>query len=469
MRVLSVASCSLATLAVWNLNQRVTASPNPELLIQSTPGLAEDIAIPAKNPPPQPIQAIAPPEVINSSPQSGHSSSQQKTIVEQSNLVIADLLVPEQQKSTVVKESGDVVVSANMASEESRSSMVASFPSSDTPLTQNSTADALEATAVLATAANVSVSAKDLALEPIRALAPPEAITSPRTWSAGKQDSLIALEPARADFESLSSEVSPATNSPPLISDDSAENTEESPYELGEIQIIDRPQPDVQLLLRSSGFLNPDTAALINSALLLATPKLGPETSLVASVGGGLQQFRQVGGSDFYFLNFSLGVRQKLARDTYGQLGWVQERLYETGTASNVVDDSIRLSVDREDNVAAKLRLNSFYELRASFARGGSYDQSRIANTLGARLRYDFTPQLEGALDYRIVADSFTNASVGTTVRQQLSALATYRFNRHAFVTGSVSYVLGSAIDPFDGFNRLNTFVLGVSAGLNVF
>lgn len=242
---------------------------------------------------------------------------------------------------------------------------------------------------------------------------------------------------------------------------------------LGEIEIVTRPptrrQPDIQLQLRSSGFLNLGTTGLVSNATLLATPKIGPETRLVAFVGGGVLLLQQLGGSDFNFLSFGTAVQQRLAEQTYGQLGFVQERLYGT-TGESLVDSSVRLSVNRQDSLAERLRLNSFYELRASFTdQSTSNDQTRIANSLGLSLSHDITPQLESALDYRIIIDSFTVASVGTQVRQQVSGSLTYRFSPRAFVGGSASYLFGKIFDPFDGQNDLNAVVFSINLGLDLF
>ena len=251
---------------------------------------------------------------------------------------------------------------------------------------------------------------------------------------------------------------------------------------LGEIEIVTRPtarrQPDIQLQLRSSGFLNLGRTGLVSNATLLATPKIGPETRLVAFVGGGVMLLQQFGGSDFNFLSFGTAVQQRLAEQTYGQLGFVQERLYATsskkpnGSGNSLVDSSIRLSINRQDRLAERLRLDSFYELRASFADQSiaKNDQSRIANSLGLTLSHDIAPQLESALDYRIIIDSFTVAPTGgTKVRQQVSGSLTYRFSPQAFVGGSVSYLFGKTFDPFDGLNDLNAVVFSINLGLDLF
>jgi Putative beta-barrel porin 2 len=251
--------------------------------------------------------------------------------------------------------------------------------------------------------------------------------------------------------------------------------------ELGEIEIItprqqqppQRRQPDVQLLLRSSAFTSsnitgfeafqPSDTIFINSATLLATPKLGEETRLVAAASGGLVRYADQGDFNYNYLNFNVGIQQRIARGMYGQLGWVQERLYRDGSGDRLLlDDSVRFTVGRQDQLDNRLRLDSFYELRASFATPS--EQNRVANTLGARLRYDITPQLQGALDYRLSLRDFTQQDRFDT-QNQIGLEAIYSINPDFFISGSASYLFGSSSDASVD---LDNFSVGISIGLNV-
>ncbi|OUL18739.1 hypothetical protein BV378_34865 [Nostoc sp. RF31YmG] len=270
------------------------------------------------------------------------------------------------------------------------------------------------------------------------------------------------------------------TNFPPADSNQTTD-PQDVEAELGEIKIIpprpqqppQRRQPDVQLLLRSSAFTSsnitgfeafqPSDTVFINGATLLATPKLAEDTRLVAAVGGGLVRYADRGDFNYNYLNFNVGIQQRLTRGMYGQLGWVQERLYRDGSGDRLLlDDSVRLSVGRQDQLSDRLRLDSFYELRASFATPS--DQNRLANTLGARLRYDITPQLQGALDYRLSLKDFTQQERFDT-QNQIGLEAIYNINPDLFISGSASYLFGSSSDPLVD---LDNFSVGVNIGLNV-
>ncbi len=252
--------------------------------------------------------------------------------------------------------------------------------------------------------------------------------------------------------------------------------------ELGEIKIIpSRPvsqpppprQPDVQLLLRSSTFTSSNITGLeipqlsdtifINSATLLATPKLGEDTRLIAAAGGGLVRYGDKSDFNYNYLSFNVGVQQRLTQQMYTQLGWYQERLYRNGSGDRLLlDDSLRFTIGRQDQLNSHLRLDSFYELRPSFATPS--DQNRIANTIGARLRYDITPNFQGALDYRLSFKDFTQQDRFDT-QHQLGLEAIYNLNKDLFVSGSASYLFGSSSDASVDLSNLS---VGVSIGFNL-
>jgi hypothetical protein len=252
--------------------------------------------------------------------------------------------------------------------------------------------------------------------------------------------------------------------------------------ELGEIRVLPSPavsqpppprQPTVQLFLGSSVFSSSNITALeifqpsdtvfINSATLLATPKLGPSTRLIAAASGGLVRF--AGEEDFNYnrLDFNVGVQQRLAAGMYAQLGWRNEQLYRSEDGDRLLrSNAVDLVVGRQDQLAKQLRLDTFYNLNARFTDPDQ--QSRVANSLGARLRYDFSPSFQGALDYRLTLKDFTQVDRFDT-EHQVSAIATYAINRNLFLSGSVSYLFGRSSDPNID---LGNFSVGISVGWNI-
>jgi hypothetical protein len=273
---------------------------------------------------------------------------------------------------------------------------------------------------------------------------------------------------------------SPANS--PISETTEPENSEQADSDLGEIKIIptpkvkqppQAPQPDVQLLLRSSGFsssnitgvdfLQRSDTVFINSATLLATPKLGSETRLIAAASGGLARFATKDEYNYNYLNFNVGIQQRLTPKVYGQLGWVQDRLYSVSSDKRLLlDDSVRLVIGRQDSLSSNLRLDSYYELRASFSTPKT--ESRIANSLGARLRYDLTPKLQGALDYRLTFKDYTEQERFDT-QHQIGLDLVYNINQDLFIGSSASYLFGSSSQSF---SDMNNFSVGINLGLNL-
>ena len=239
------------------------------------------------------------------------------------------------------------------------------------------------------------------------------------------------------------------------------------------LQESSRRQPNLELLLRSSAQTNSSInspainreTAFVNSAFFRGKLDLGSDTRLVAGAGGSSVLFTSEDG--YNALNFSFGVRQQLANNTAAELAWVQERLSKNGSSDNLVDNSLRLAVGRLDRLSSKLRLDSGYELRASFASPD--EASLVRNTLTVGLRYDLTPRLQGRLDYQVVFDDFTRQDRLNT-QQQISATTVYYLNRNTFINGSVSYLVGDSYDRLigeSGYN-LNDLSIGVNIGYNL-
>ncbi|MEM6450651.1 MAG: hypothetical protein AAF703_10095 [Cyanobacteria bacterium P01_D01_bin.105] len=233
------------------------------------------------------------------------------------------------------------------------------------------------------------------------------------------------------------------------------------------------PQPNGQLLIRSSAFsssnvtgndlTSTDDIAIVNGVTLLVTPKLGNKTRLIATAGGGLTRFATAGENNYNSLDFSLGVQQRFTDTTYGQIGWVNNQLYSTESGDRTLsDNNARLIIGRQDQLDENLRLDTSYELRARFTDPD--DRSRISNTLGTRLRYDFSPDWQSSLGYRLAFNEFTqNGRADTT--HQIQAATTYTPTRDTFVSGFASYSFGRSSEPTVDLRNLS---FGVGVGINL-
>lgn len=267
-------------------------------------------------------------------------------------------------------------------------------------------------------------------------------------------------------------------------SGESSLDAEDLETDIGEIRVLpgsaqpqaSRRQPTGQLLLRSSVFTSSNItgnefvqsgdAVFINQATLLVTPKLGPDTRVIATAGGGLTQFASEGDNNYSSLGLSVAVQQRLTPRTYAQFGWVHDQLFDTGEGDRLsTDNSARLLIGRQDQLDEKLRLDTAYELRARFTDPA--DQSRISNSLGLRLRYDLAKDWESALGYRLAFDDYTqNGRFDTS--HQLQATTTYIPTRNLFVTGYASYLFGNSSEASVDLENLS-FGIGVGFNLPLF
>lgn len=289
---------------------------------------------------------------------------------------------------------------------------------------------------------------------------------------------------AQATPADLPSDGLPTMPAPPPLFDETkppALDPQEVESEVGTIKPLtpptkrppQRPQPTAQLLLRSSVFtssnisalrdFNPSDTVFVNGATLLLTPKLGDSTRLIASAGGGFVRFANRGDSNYNQVAFNVAIQQRLAAGTCGQIGWVQDNLYRADEGDRLLhDNAVQFIVGRQDTLGRSVRLDTTYELRAGFSNPS--DQSRLDHNLGVRLRYDISPQLQAALDYRLTFRDYTQVDRFDT-EHQISALAIYNLSPDVFISGNVSYLFGRSSAPNSNPNNLS---IGISLGVNV-
>ncbi len=442
MRISSIALTTLTALMAWDTHHPVTAAPSPIALP------ADDGSVTS------PSSAVAPPVGVRP-----------ETVMQ-----------PEFLRDRRMKKE---IVSSDRES-------ISVTGSDQGKVTDSLSVSKSEATSQLAAKPELKSELVAVAEKSIGVTTP----NQPEVESARKRDEnvgqMVSLGGDRGDRTVIVAQIPPPTDPAPVnrfpAEDKPAPlNAEDVQSELGEIKVLNRPteappsrkQPTVQLLLRSGVFTSSNTTALrdfpnsdtvfTNSALLLATPKLGPNTRLIASAGGNLLRLANSGDANYNTLSFNVAVQQRLAAGTYGQLGWVQDTLYRQADGQRLLrDNAVQFLLGRQDQLSKKLRLDSFYELKASFTNPD--EQSRVANTLGARLRYDLTPKWQGALDYRLTFKSFTQVDRADT-EHQVTALAIYNLSPDLFLAGSVSYLFGRSSNPSVD---VRNFAIGISLGFNL-
>nr|WP_242043648.1 MULTISPECIES: outer membrane beta-barrel protein [Cyanophyceae] len=208
--------------------------------------------------------------------------------------------------------------------------------------------------------------------------------------------------------------------------------------------------------------LDPIEDELISlSATLLAAPRLGPDTLLLASVEGGLVHYNELSELDYRELEFRASLRQFLSARTYGEIGWSNQQLFDDGDRF-FNDHSLRLTLARRDPLASDLRLDSFYQLRLGFADPS--DRSRITNTVGVGLNYNLQPDLQVGLDYQLTLTNFTQQDREDLYNQVVAQLS-YDLSRNSRIIlfGGVSFG-----DSSDSDVDFNSAIFGASIDVNV-
>ncbi len=209
-----------------------------------------------------------------------------------------------------------------------------------------------------------------------------------------------------------------------------------------------------------------DDGLLSTGVTLLATPSLGPQTSLFAAVGGNLLRYQEESDSDYDELRFDAGIRQQIASGTYGELGWRNRQLFTDDGGDRFLNDhSVYLELSRRDSLAQKLTLDSFYELRVSFADPSN--RSQLTNSVGVSLAYNPFPPLEVALDYQFAFADFTEQEREDQYHQLIGRLSyTLSRNSRLYLFGGHSF--GDSSDSEVDFDGL-VFGVGVDLNLTLF
>ncbi len=251
--------------------------------------------------------------------------------------------------------------------------------------------------------------------------------------------------------------------------------------ELGILRLRELPappppsQPAVYLLggagyFRSNNIfsgVDPVDDGLFRTGLtLLAVPSLGPQTSLFASVGGNIFRYNDLSEYDYNELRFNAGIRQRIGNRSYGELGWNNRQLFSKDGGNRFLNDhSAYLELGRRDLLAERLTLDTYYQLRLSFAN--PRDRSQVINSVGASLSYNLSPSLLLALDYQFAFADFTQQEREDKYHQLLARMNyTLSPNSRLYLFGGKSF--GSSSDSEIDFDGL-VFGLGVDFSLTLF
>ena len=216
--------------------------------------------------------------------------------------------------------------------------------------------------------------------------------------------------------------------------------------------------------------VDPVDDGLVRPGLTLFTaPALGRNTYFVGSIDGNLVRYNTQSQIDYNELRFRAGIFQRLSPTMFGEIGWSNQQLFISGSklpglpigTRFLNDHAIRLELSRRDQLNRRLSLNTFYQLRLSFADPDI--RSRVLNSFIASFSYDFQPNLQVGLDYQFALANFT-AIRRDDQYHQLAARLTYTAFRNTQFNVFVGYSFGNSSDPTIDFSGL---ILGVSMTVN--
>lgn len=216
--------------------------------------------------------------------------------------------------------------------------------------------------------------------------------------------------------------------------------------------------------------IDPVDDGLVRPGLTLFTaPALGRNTYFVGSIDGNLVRYNTQSQIDYNELRLRAGIFQRLSPTMFGELGWSNQQLFiakgkipglPVGTRF-LNDHALRFELSRRDQLNKRLSLNTFYQLRLSFADPDS--RSRLLNSFIASFSYDLQPNLQAGLDYQFALANFT-AIKRDDQYHQLAARLTYTAFRNTQFNVFIGYSFGSSSDPTIDFSGL---ILGVSMTIN--
>ncbi len=220
--------------------------------------------------------------------------------------------------------------------------------------------------------------------------------------------------------------------------------------------------PVLNLLPRISYFqtsnvfssVDPVGDSLIYPSLTLwAVPQIGRNTYLTPSIEGSLIRYIREPQFNYNLLRFRTGISQRLSRQMFGEIGWTNQRFYRAEVGDRFLNEHMAyLSLSRQDRLTQRLRLNSYYDFRVSFADPDS--RSRIINSLYLSLSYSLQTNLQVAMDYQFERSDFT-ARDRYDQYHRIMGRITYGALRDSQISFSGGTTIGGSSESFIDFDSL--------------
>ncbi len=233
------------------------------------------------------------------------------------------------------------------------------------------------------------------------------------------------------------------------------------------------PPPPALYLLGNVGYfrsnnifagIDPVDDGLIASRIsLLAVPSLGTDTSIVMLLSGGIVRYDTRPQADYNELRTYVGLSQKLFDNTYGEVGWRSQYLFDRAGGDRFLNDqALYLALSRQDFLSPQLTIDSSYQFRRSFADPESRNQT--IHALTASLGYGFQPNLRLDLSYQLAWATFVQQPRDDTYHQ-----VTMRLSYGTLNTGRISIFAGQSFGTSSSPTiKFDGFLMGISVDIGL-
>lgn len=342
--------------------------------------------------------------------------------------------------------------------------------------------------AVSLRASNLSLSNTGIDIEPIapNLTTNVELPKTPENFSSPTSIALLSQVPQiqhkQTDRQQSNPSSSPDSNAQfPSTEEESEPPNAEIDPDLGRLRLRERrvptrqPQPVLHIIPRISYFYTTNVFSGVDpvkdslyfpSLTLWSTPKLGPSTYLIASVDGNLIRYLNESEFDYNLVGFRTGIYQRLNSRMAGEIGWNDRQYFRASNGERFLDEHfIYLTLSRRDWLNRRLALDSFYDVRLSFANPDN--RSRLINYLSVSLSYYFQRNLQVGMDYQFSFSDFTKTDREDYYHRLLGRLS-YGVSKDSQINVQGGVTIGDSTDANLDFDSL-FFSVTYSVDLKVF
>lgn len=254
---------------------------------------------------------------------------------------------------------------------------------------------------------------------------------------------------------------SPTSTPAPTQQQSQPSATEDDP-DLGRLRLRERkvpprqPQPIIHVVPRISYFYTSNVfsgvdpisdSQFIPSVTIWSAPMLRKGTYLTTSIDGYLIRYLNESQYDYNFVRFRTGINKRIGSNTFGEVGWSNQQYFRASNGDRFLNEhSAYLSLSRRDWLTRRLALDSYYDVRFSFADPDS--RSRIINYLSLSFSYYLQRNLQVGLDYQFSFLDYTK-TLREDYYQRLLGRVTYQVSSDSQISVRGGLTTGNSSESY--------------------